>query len=585
MCRCRTCLRDVLVFLLLLVCAAPLANAQPFEAAAKPFVVGQLYNPRFFDPARETSSVGVQLSRALYETLVVVSEDGVTPEPGVAAWWEVSDDGLVYTFHLREDARWSNGEPVTAEQFVEGWFRVLMPDTAAGHVQLLHLIKGTEAVRQDRQLFIDRWAELDQEAVFEETLANWRDLRERFAKTGAVALDPRTLRVYLAQPAPHFPLLVSNPLFSPLYGRVGDHDHDLMVHKYGMIGLSSHHFADPDHAVFNGPYCLADKPGEREIQLRVNKQYRNIKRVGVPLVTLRTYEDNHSLIDAYERGDVDWARSLDNDARTRLLQGDNPKDLHIVPQVGTYYYEMNCHDKVNGQPNPFADPKLRRALAYAFDRVALAKTVGYGSRPQGTLIPPKTMPGYDPPTDAVAQFDLDVARKKLTEAGFEDLSKLGPITLLISEGGGLAGHDQIAAPLVKALTALGLDVQVAMPDIPTFYDRAQEGNFHIRRAGWFGDFADPTTFLDMFRAGATNNWSGYQSDVYDVLLASVDREQDAVKRSLILRKAEEMLLTDAIIIPVYQYANLMLYDNERFRIPVHSGWPARLDQIQILPGK
>lgn len=544
------------------------------EAQGKLLRVGYVNRSKltYLDPARASMSTDMYIVSALYETLVVLGDDGMSVRPGVAESWEVSDDGLIYTFHLREDARWSNGDPVVAGDFVEGWFRAAMPDTHADFASMHQVIAGVEEMRNVRS------KELDQQhdgVGLDQALERWKHYRARYQDQSVSAPDKRTLVVRLREPAPYLLHMVTNPVFSPMHGRVLDGGLGLTIYK-GEVYVGLDHFYDPKKAVYNGPYRLHEFR-EDEVRLVVNEHYWDRDGVGFNRCKLLLFDSADHVVESFKQGAVDWAVQVSTSSEAVEMLKDNDPAAQVTAFASVYYYEFNTRDEVDGRPNPFADPALRRALAHLFDREAMAEAAGPYLPPLKTFIPPGTIAGYTPPGDAAATHDVEKARRLLAAAGYKDLSGIGPVTLLINSE---ANHRAIANPLVEALTALGADVHVAALEFNVFLDHARKGEFHLRRGGWFGDYHDPTTFLGMFGPQFAEQYSGYAGEAYYNLLDQARVELDTAKRMAILQRAEAKLLSDAVVVPCYRYAGISLYDPRRLGKVEHAWGAVRLDRVQ-----
>ena len=255
---------------------------------------------------------------------------------------------------------------------------------------------------------------------------------------------------------------------------------------------------------------------------------------------------------------VDWLTSLNLDYAGALLQmshtGERP-DVSVVPAFGTYYYNLNCKDAVlpDGRPNPFIDRRVRKAFAISIDRDTLcAKVAEKENPPTRTLIPSGSIPGY--PQVAGHAEDAELANQLLDEAGYEDRATFPDVSLLYNTG---QIHGRLAEAVVNMWReTLGLRVGLAGKEAKTFSEDKAKHNYQIARASWYGDYADPTTFLDIFATGNGNNDSGYANPTYDALLASAAVCDDADQRMHILAEAESILVTeDFPLLPIYRYTN------------------------------
>jgi len=556
------------------------ALAQPDHDRPGAFVIGEAVSAYDLDPASTSASIDFRILRGMHETLLLLGDDGMTLEPGAAESWEVSDDGLTYTFHLREDARWSNGDPVTANDFVMGWFRALLPDTGGAYAALLFPIDGAIEFRDWRIAPLREVWNGGEEVPYEDCVRGFEEALARFDReVGIEALDESTFRVTLARPTPHFPYLVTMLTFAPF---PSEHfDEWLFFYKDGSGRIDPAYFVDPDRLITNGPYRLVRFTEGEELRLTANEHYWNANAVQSARIIHRYYEGPEALLEAYERGEVDWATSVYLESAEELVASGR-EDVHLLASVGTYYFEFNCRLEVNGEPNPFADRDLRRALAHAFDREAVAELVGFGAEPIGTFVPPGTMPGYEPPEEAVAEYDLSEAERLLAQAGYEDLSILGEFSILVNGDGRFSANPSIARIISDRIVLLGADTKIEAIEFHEYLRRSKLGDFQLRRAGWFADYNDPTTFLEMFLSGSSNNDAGYESEVFDELMASAASELDQEKRMAILREAEALLLEDAVIVPLYQYVSMSLYDPARVRVPLNAWSYTRLEHLERL---
>lgn len=569
---------DRLAYFVVIFCLAcpHVVCADERDDAKNTLVIGSIFKDFQFDPALVHYGWDYRASPALFETLLVLGEDGMSLEPGVAKSWEVSDDGLLYTFHLRDDARWSDGSTVVADHFVSGWFRALMPDTQTYFNSLHPLIKGAFEIYEKRQAFIQQWVDRDENAPLRAVKQNWKELREAYAKS-VWAEDKHTLKVKLSRPTPQFPYLVTHAVFAPLPGRVMEHDFDLRIDFAGRTKLSVAAFHDPDVALFNGPYRLEKRPEkEGDVFLVANEQYWDRQRVACKYVHIKVFDDQQAMLKSYRLGEVDWVPSaLSSDELDAMLDAGRP-DVHVTPHVGTYYYEFNCRAQVSGKPNPFADPKLRRALSHLLDREAMAEVMGVSHAPMLSFIPPDTMPGYEPAEDSAAAFDIALAKRLLAEAGYGALKELGPVVLLVNEE---SSHAEAARVAMKQLKAVGLDVRLETTRFPLFLERAEEGDFHLRRAGWIADIHDPIAFLDL-QAPWADTESGFKDERFSKLYYDAGVQADPAKRVKILRQAEALLLEQAAVVPISQYHGVSLHDPLRIRLSSHAWGHSRFDRIR-----
>ncbi|MEM9346627.1 MAG: peptide ABC transporter substrate-binding protein [Planctomycetota bacterium] len=566
-----------LVFWLTVLLAWSTAAQAPLPKPP-PLVIGTMAGEFVFDPALAYRTWDMHLNSALFETLLILGDDGVTLESGVAKAWEVSNDGLVYTFHLRKNAKWSDGKPVLADHFASGWFRALMPDTESDYAWLHYAIKGAVELRDQRQAFIQQWIDKDENAPNKLIFQNWKQLREGYTKS-VWAEDDHTLKVRLGRANSSFPYLLVNPAFAPQPGRMMEHRFDLMINFAGRTRISSAFFSDPERAVYNGPYRLERWPEKGgDLHLVANGRYWNSESVASKKIHVRVFDDQQALLKAYDQQEIDWIPTIGSSPVVEKMVREKRSDVHRTAHAGTYYYEFNCRAKIDDKDNPYADPKLRRAIAHLFDREAMASIASTYHSPMRTLVPPSTMPGYEPAEDSAARFDVDLAKQLLQEAGYDDLGKLGPLVLLINEE---SSHVEMAQPLIKQLKAVGFDVRLETPDFRIFLERATAGDFHLRRAGWYADYHDPSSFLDLYAPWSDTD-SGYDSEAFGKQYIAALRSPDHDSRMQRMAQAESILLKEAGCVPVSQYHHISLYDPDRIRLSESAWRPSRWDRVRKL---
>lgn len=540
----------------------------------------------------------LRVARALFEGLVkndIFTHD-YTTRPGVAERWEVSDDGLVYTFHLRDNAKWSNGEAVTAQDFVYSWRRALLPDTASDYTALFQKIRGGREFYDWRQAALEKFtpASGDEGRALPETAA-WRLWEETLAKFDELvalkAVDPRTLRFELDLPFPPFLDLCAFAVFSPVFPPLVS-QYEKPDRATGRLDIQFG-WTKPPHLVSNGPFTLAMWRFRRDIRLEKNPLYWDADSIAIDSIAIPSIEDPNAAVLAYRSGTVDWLSDVAapyradiyadkqrfyrehwNEYSAMVEQGldpveidrqlpDDPRNrIHTFPAFGTYFYNFNCQPRLqDGRVNPFADPRVRRAFAMAVDKERIVDQVRrVGERPATTLIPPGLLAGYRSPRGV--PHDPAGARKLLAEAGFPEGKGFITVELLFNKDG---GHDQVAQAIAKDWEqTLGVDVELATREISVFKDDLKNQNFMIGRAGWFGDYGDPTTFLDLNRKDDGNNDRKYNSPVYEELMNRADREPDAAKRLEILSQAESLLVDEDLpLIPIYHYVQIYMFDPHR----------------------
>ncbi|MGB0768441.1 MAG: peptide ABC transporter substrate-binding protein [Phycisphaeraceae bacterium] len=563
------------------------------------FVFAIPNDPGSLDPGRTSASTDFRVVKCIYEPLLVNKWGGGGLEPGVAeAMPDISDDGLTYTFTLRDDAKWSDGKPVTAHDFLYAWRRAMLTETASDYASLYYVIDGVidfnhwrqgllnianlDDVFDDeseRQAFFARYPMLKRQS---ETLSDeqkWKLTQQAFdQRVGIEAVDERTFRVTLAAPTAFFIDLCAFPTFSPLPRHVLEPMEGIDA---AGVFLPFDYFGDPDRLVTNGPYVLSQWRRKVRMVFDQNPHYWNKDAMGNLRIVQETIPDTNLQILRYEEGLIDWIPDVGEIKRKLLDEGYD--DVHSVPTAGTYYYQFNCRPTLpNGVENPMADPRVRRAMAMCINREEIVEFVTQGGEPATTLlVPDADIPGYTGPIDRVPGYDPQAAKALLAEAGYPNGEGFPPFNILINNDGG-SGHANIALAIKKNWEdMLGLKVGLEQIEFKVLLERSKKGNFDTRRAGWFGDYIDPTTWLDMHRTQDSNNDGKYLNPAYDALLAEAALELDRAKRFELLADAEAMLLQDAPVTPIYYYVNTMVYDKDKIDLRPNAWNNFRLELIPI----
>jgi oligopeptide transport system substrate-binding protein len=464
------------------------------------------------DPALMTTVQDSRVAAALFEGLTVFDPSNLSVRSGVARRWTVSADKLHYVFDLREEARWSDGRPVTSEDFVYAWRRVLDPRTAAQYAYMLYPIRGAEA-------YYAAGAAGDPSTL------------------GFRAEGPHRLAVDLERPTAYFLDLAAFSTYLPV--------------RRDVVEAHAEHWTHPPNLVSNGPYRLAAWHFGSRMVWRKNPHYWAADRVALESVEVRVFEEDQTAFQAYEIRAVDLTTVTPALARQPLLdlQAEGRRgDVTQENDLGTYFYRFNC------TAAPFDDARVRRALALAIDRQAIIERAARGGqRPAGALVPPD-LPGYTSPPGL--SEDVEEARRLLAEAGYPDGRGMPEFSILVNKG---MGHVPVAEMVMDQWkTRLGLRVRTEQMEFKVFQDRVRQGQYQVARAGWYGDYMDPNTFLDMFVTGGGNNETGWSSPDYDDLIGRAAREPDAAARMRLLARAEAILLAETPILPLYYYTTLVL---------------------------
>jgi oligopeptide transport system substrate-binding protein len=478
------------------------------------------------DPARMTAIQDGRVAAALFEGLTVLDSHTLKVRPGVARTWTVSADGLTYTFDLRDDARWSDGRPVTSEDFVYSWRRALDPALAAEYAYMLYPIRGAKAYYESVQKLPAK-APADRTAVADKA----------WSQVGVRAEGPLRLIVELEQPCAYFLDLTAFSTYLPV--------------RRDCIEAHGDLWTRPPHLISNGAYRLAEWQFRSRMVWEKNPHYWDAAHVALGRIELRVFEDVNSTLLAYETHAVDLTTTVPPMAMEPLLEalraGTRP-DVQYATNLATYFYRLNC------RKGPLADARVRRALSMAIDRRAIIERAARGGQaPALTLVPPG-LPGYASPSGAAE--NVEEAKRLLAEAGYPGGAGFGEVSILVNKG---LGHVPIAEMVQQQWRdRLGLEVRIEQVEWKVCLDMMHRGEYQMARASWYGDYVDPNTFLDMFVTDGGNNQTCWSNREYDDLVARAAREMDPAERMRLLARAEAILVAEAPIIPIYYYTTVVL---------------------------
>jgi len=485
------------------------------EAAAP--AVDQILNwnlgaePKTLDPQLNSAADGGHVINNTFEGLF--RHSGAEIIPAIADSYEVSEDGLVYTFKLKE-SKWSDGQPLTAKDFEYAWKRALDPVTASEYSFQMYYIKGGKE-------------------FFEGT-----GTRE---DVGVVSIDDNTLQVTLVGPTPYFLDLLTFYTYMPVRQDVVE------ANPEGAWAI------DPAKFVGNGPFTLTEYNSGASLVLEKNANYWNAENVKLSKIVAHMIVDESTQLTAYESGELQIIDTMPSAEIPRLAAEDST--FVVKPQLGTYYYIYNVTAEA------VKDVRVRKALTLAIDRKAIVENVtkagqipATGFVPQGLFDADgnefRTVAGdYGINPNAA---DIEGAKALLAEAGFPDGAGFPTIEILYNTS---EGHKAIAEAIQEMWKKnLGIDVSIANQDWAVFQDSRHQGNFVVSRAGWLGDYADPMTFLDLWTSYSGNNDSQWKSTEYDALIEK-SKVTSGKERFDTLYAAEKMMMDENIILPIYYYTD------------------------------
>jgi oligopeptide transport system substrate-binding protein len=483
---------------------------------------GNSGEPQTLDQAQTSIDIEAFIVKDLYEGLTVYDANGKIV-PGAAESWKISDDGTVYTFKIRDNAKWSDGSPVTAEDFIFSMQRVENPKTAAGYANILYPIKNAEQINKGA-LPVDQ--------------------------LGMKAIDDKTLEITLERPTPFFIELLSHQTALPI--------NKASFEKNGAD------FVKPGKMVSNGAFKLLDHVPNDHLTVVKNENYWDAANVKLDKVIFYPLEDQAAAVRRYEAGELDLVYNFSSDQIARLKAAD-PKQVHVTPAFATYYYAFDTRTP------PFDDVRVRQALSMAVDRDFLAHDIFNDSKmPIYSLVPPG-LQNYGEPSKAdfasMSQLDReDKAVALMKEAGYGEGGK--PLNIEIRYN--TNPNHQKAATAVADMwkKVLGANVTLMNLDISAHYAYLQEGGkFNVARAGWTADYADAENFLNLNVSGnKTFNYGHYNNPEFDALMKKSYEERDPAARSKVLHDAETLIMRDEPIAPLVNDANFWLVSSK-----VH-GW-------------
>ena len=456
------------------------------------------------DPAAAADTFSIQVLQDLYEGLTAESPAG-SAVPAVASSWKVDVSGTQYTFHLRPDARWSNGKPVRAQDFVVAWRRVLDPKQGSPVADDLRLIAGAGAITAGQ--------------AAPETL-------------GVTAPSDDVLIVNLSQPAAYLPQILAHSAAFPVYS-----DAAARTHSAGEW-------------VSNGPYVLSNWQPGTTLELTRNPAYWDKANVHIPAVEYQVTSDDGAQYARYRAGQIDLTDSVPANMLP-AMRAEHPNELVIAPFLATAYYGLNLSNRTLG-----SSLALRKALAMAVDRRQLVDTLGFGQVGAYGFVPPGTW-NYDPQSWQWTGLNdagrIAEAKRLYAQAGFTPESPLH-LRLLLNSNPVIRRTAILTAAMWKE--TLGVETELTDEEYKVFLtSRRDKSRWDVARLGWNADFNDASNFLDTFRAHSSNNDPGYANPAFDALVDQAAATIDLEKRRHLLESAERVMLDDYPIVPLYFFVS------------------------------
>ena len=481
----------------------------PLSASAQEKVLNLATNaePPTIDPALSTDTTSGSIIDNVFENLTEITNENELV-PGAAESWEVSEDGLVYTFHLREDGVWSNGDPVTAHDFEYSWKRLLNPETLSQRGNLYYVIEGAEDYNINGGSADD---------------------------VGIKALDDYTFEVTLHSPVAYFLELINHYAFAPVNSNVVEQDEDWAAEA-------------GESYVTNGPFELSEWNHNSDYTLTKNENYWDVENVNLDQVNVQIVESEATASYSFQAGELDFlgapfgAVSLES---IDVLRDQGV--LNTEPYSAIYWYKVNTTDEVMSNLN------IRKALALAIDRQGLVENITKGTHiPAFGLVPP-TIPGFEEDRAYFQDNDVEQAQEFLA-AGLEELGMSDPSELTINLSINTSeAHSTIAQFVQEGWNQnLGINTEIDNTEWQVYLDRVSSLDYQVARLGWAGDYNDAATFLDMYKTVDTgNNDTGWENEEFANLLDQASAELDPDQRTELLIQAEAVMMEEMPVIPIY----------------------------------
>ncbi|MHB1420886.1 MAG: peptide ABC transporter substrate-binding protein [Bacillota bacterium] len=468
--------------------------------------------PETLDPAASTGKPEATVQMALFEGLTRLDANN-QPVAGMAEKWEISDDGLVYTFHLR-DAQWNNGDPVIADDFVFGINRLLNPDLANEYAYQAWYIKNAEKYSNGK-------------ATAEEV--------------GIKAIDDKTVEITLESATPYFLSLTAFPNLFPVDKKVVEANPDW--------------YKQPETYVSNGPFKLVTWEHQQQLVLEKNPTYWAADDVKLDKITMTMVESETTELTMFQNDELDIAENPPTTEVRKLL---DEGTATMYPDLSTYYYMFNVKQK------PFDDARVRKAFALAIDRQSIIDNVTQAfQKPALAYVPfgiVDVKAGDDfrkVGGDFYKDNDVETAKQLLADAGYPDGKGLPEVKLLFNTN---EGHQKIAEAIQQMWSKnLGAKVTLTNQEWGVYLQSRQAGDYQVARAGWGADYVDAMTFMDMWVTGGGNNQTNWGNQQYDELIKTAKNNPDPEVRVKAMHDAENILMDEMPVMPIYFYTNVNMY--------------------------
>ncbi len=466
-------------------------------------------DPADVDPHTTTGTPEHHIQNSIFEGLVTQDLRTQAVKPAVSDSWTVSEDGKIYRFHIRDTAKWSNGDKLVAQDFIDSYKRALMPALANQWASYLYVIENAEAFYDGRI--------------------------KDFDQVGVKAISDQELEIRLASSTPYFLQLLDHPATFPV--------HIKTIKKFGAVDQRSTAWTRPENFVGNGPFIIKEWVPQKVFAVKKNPLYWDAKNVKLNEIRYFPIVKESDMERAYRAGQVHVVERLPI-GKIAKYKNSNDSALRTFPMYGTYFYRFNTKIK------PFDDVRVRRALAYVIDRESLVKNISKGGELPAYALTPPNPAGYTP--RAKIPYDIPLAKKLLAEAGYPDGNGFPVMSLLYNTQ---ENHQQLATALQQMWKDnLGIHIELENTEWKTFLENQRTMNYQMCRASWIGDYVDPDTFLQLMITDGGNNETGWSSAHYDQLIRDAAQTVDQQQRFEIFQKAEQMIVDEVPVIPIYTYS-------------------------------
>jgi oligopeptide transport system substrate-binding protein len=483
------------------------------NSGAQIWRVGNGSEPQDIDPQAITGVPEHKIVMAFFEGLATEDPKDLHPVPGLAESWDISADGRVYTFHLRPNLQWSNGDPITSADILESYQRILSPAFASEYAYLIYnFVVGAKEYYEGKV--------------------------KDFSQVGFMAPDDRTVVVTLRNPTPYLlKIIASHYAWTPVPVKV--------IKKFGALDQKRTNWTRAGNLVGSGAFMLKEwLPHQRIVAVR-NPRYWDAKTVKLDEIHFLPTEDISTDERNFRTGQVDMTYELPN-AKIEAYRKQNPAALQIDPYLGVYFYRCNV------KRPPLNDKRIRQALALSIDRESIVQHITHGGQQPAYAVSYPGTAGYVP--RARLQGTIADAKRLLAEAGFPDGKGLPPIELMYNTS---ENHRAIAEAIQQMWrTQLGANIELVNQEWKVYLDMQHTTNYTLQRAGWIADYVDPHVFLEIFESTNGNNDTNWGNAEYDRLLQAALAEPNEAARYEIYQKMDAILVDELPVIPIYYYTTV-----------------------------